>query len=146
MIDFKNYRRVELRDVAMWERAKKGKTYPAGCSTLQVSATKGLIEYLHGPREVEDKFVVITPNSDIVPFYFNVVLKKNIDEFLYAYKSGLNIQFSDVGHFPIELHNHETQEQIAKMVAQMDGAIEQEERTIEIGQSMKQNFLSEMMI
>lgn len=41
MVDFKTYEIVKLEDVAEYARAKQGKIYPAGTSTLQISATRG---------------------------------------------------------------------------------------------------------
>lgn len=146
MIDFNSYERVKLEDVAEFGRAKKGYVYPRGTSTLQISATNGQIGYLHEPSVVEEKHVVIIPSAGIVPKYFNVVLQKNIDHFITKYKTGLNIQERDVGRFPIELHNFETQ----KVVAEMFEFIEQEEAIvkaeIEMTQRMKENFLNQMMI
>lgn len=41
MVDFRTYEVVKLKDVAEYARAKQGKIYPAGTSTLQISATRG---------------------------------------------------------------------------------------------------------
>lgn len=41
MVDFRTYEVVKLEDVAEYARAKQGKIYPAGTSTLQISATRG---------------------------------------------------------------------------------------------------------
>lgn len=41
MVDFRTYEIVKLEDVAEYARAKQGKIYPAGTSTLQISATRG---------------------------------------------------------------------------------------------------------
>lgn len=146
MIDFNTYECVKLEDVAEYGRAKKGHVYPRGTSTLQISATNGQIDYLHEPGEVEEKHVVIIPSAGIVPKYFNVVLQKNIGHFIAKYKTGLNIQERDVGRFPIELHNVDTQE----VIAEMFNFFEQEEAIIkaeiEVAQRMKDTFLNQMMI
>lgn len=141
-----NIKHCELKDVATWERAKAGKVYPVGCSILQISATKGGIFYLDNPQEVESKYVVITPNNDIEPFYFNIVLKRNINKFLYAYKSGLNIQEHDVGHYPIELHDYDKQVEIAKIVDHFNSIEEKEQKTIGNLNDLKSNMLSKMYV
>lgn len=141
-----NIKHCELKDVATWERAKAGKVYPAGCSALQISATKGGIFYLDGPQEVESKYVVITPSNDIEHFYFNIVLKRNINKFLYAYKSGLNIQANDVGHYPIDLHDYDKQVEIAKVVTKLDAMAEQKKQTAETLQNFKSESLHSMFV
>lgn len=141
-----NIKYCELKDVATWERAKAGKVYQIGCSILQISATKGGIFYLGKPQEVESKYVVIMPNDDIEPFYFNIVLKRNVNKFLYAYKSGLNIQENDVGHYPIDLHDYDKQVEIAKVVKEMDTKTDQIETRTNILMNIKANMLSGMFI
>lgn len=137
-------KRCELKDVATWERAKAGKIYPVGCSTLQISATKGQIGYLDQPQEVEPKDVVIKPNQDIQPYYFYVILKKNIGTFLSAYKQGLNIREQDVGHYPLELHDYDKQMEIAKIVKGIDTAIVHADKSLNVAKDLKQNMLRNM--
>lgn len=141
-----NIKHCELKDVATWERAKAGKVYPVGCSILQISATKGGIFYLDRPQEVESKYVVIMPNDDIEPFYFNIVLKRNINKFLYAYKSGLNIQEHDVGHYPIDLHDYDKQVEIARAVKGIDTKTDRVETRTNILMNVKANMLGNMFI
>lgn len=45
MVDFRTYEVVKLEDVAEYARAKQGKIYPAGTSTLQISATRGVLGF-----------------------------------------------------------------------------------------------------
>lgn len=49
MIDFTTYEEVLLGDVAEYARAKQGHIYPAGTSTIQISATRGQVGYLTEP-------------------------------------------------------------------------------------------------
>lgn len=146
MIDFNTYECVKLEDVASYERAKQGHIYPRGASTLQISATKGQIGYLEYPSEVHTKEVVIIPQAGIYPKYFNIVLQKNIDQFMAKYATGINIQEREVGNFPIELHDYETQVAIAQMM----GFIDRKEREIQMEidnyTKMKKTMLDEMMI
>lgn len=76
MIDFNTYEEVKLEDVAEYARAKKGKVYPAGTSTIQISATRGQVGYLNRSREVHSKDVAIIPQAGINPRYFNIVMQK----------------------------------------------------------------------
>ena len=81
MIDLNTYEEVKLEDVAEYARAKKGKVYPVGTSTIQISATRGQIGYLTEPRDIETKHVAIVPQAGINPKYFNIVMQKNVEEF-----------------------------------------------------------------
>lgn len=45
MVDFRTYEIVKLEDVAEYARAKQGKLYPAGTTTLQISATRGILVF-----------------------------------------------------------------------------------------------------
>lgn len=146
MIDFNSYECVKLEDVAEYGRAKEGFVYPRGTSTLQISATKGQIDYLEVPREVHTKEVAIIPQSGINPKYFNIVMQKNVEQFLLKYKTGLNIQEKEVGNFPIELHNPETQEAISKIFDFLDGEERQIQAEINTLETMKSTMLDYMMI
>ena len=63
MVDFRTYEVVKLEDVAEYARAKQGKIYPAGKSTLQISATRGGIGFLSEPGYVHTKNVAIIPQT-----------------------------------------------------------------------------------
>lgn len=141
MIDFNTYEEVKLEDVAEYARAKKGWTYPAGTSTIQISATRGQIGYLDKPSEVETKYVAIIPQAGINPKYFNTVMQNNIEKFMFRYASGLNIKERDVGKFPIYLHNKETQDAVAKMF----GYVEEQEQIAQAEISNLKNLKSNLM-
>lgn len=115
MVDFRTYEIVKLEDVAEYARAKQGKTYPAGTSTLQISATRGGIGFLSEPGYVHTKNVAIIPQTGIDPLYFNIAMQRNIDLFMHKYATGINIQEHEVGKFPIYLHDYETQKAIVAM-------------------------------
>lgn len=146
MIDFNSYECVKLEDVAEFGRAKQGHIYPRGASTLQISATKGQIDYLNVPRAVHTKKVVIIPQAGIDTFYFNVILQKNIEEFMRKYATGINIQEHEVGKFPIQLHNSETQKVIAKMMKYLDDKETEIEKEINTLTKMKNTMLNKMMV
>lgn len=146
MIEFNTYEEVKLEDVAEYARAKRGKVYPAGTSTIQISATRGQIGYLIEPKGIETKYVAIVPQAGINPKYFNIVMQKNVEEFIYKYGSGLNIQEKDVGKFPIQLHNKETQDAIAKMFGYAEDQEQIAQAEIDNLKSLKQTLLNKMMV
>jgi len=146
MIDFTTYEEVKLEDVAEFGRAKAGYIYPAGSSTIQISASKGQVGYLYQKSEVASKNVVIIPQSGIDKFYFNIILKKNIDEFMCKFATGINVQEKEIGNFPIQLHCYEAQKAIAGIVREMDNRCNEQENEITKLKEFKKTLLSEMLI
>ena len=146
MIDFHTFENVMLEDVAEYGRAKAHHIYPAGTSTLQISATRGQIGFLFEDSEIAAKYVAIIPSAGINPKYFNIVLHKNIDEFMHKYATGINIKESEVGKFPIQLHNIETQNAIVKMFDFVEMQENQVQEDINNLTNLKQTLLNQMMI
>ncbi|NVO88934.1 restriction endonuclease subunit S [Lactobacillus rhamnosus] len=146
MIDFSSYERVKLIDVADFERAKKGHIYPSGSSTFQISATRGQIGYLDHPQTVKSKDAVITPAAGINGRYFNLILQKNVDEFMHKYATGLNVQLDELGFFPIEICNSETQEAIARMLMFVGDKESEAHDELNYLLELKQALLQRMML
>ena len=146
MIDFNTYECVKLEDVAEYARAKEGHVYPRGSSTIQISATNGQIDYLEYPQTVESKHVVIIPQAGINSKYFNYVLQKNIDVFVRKFKTGLNIQEQEIGKFPIELHDSETQKAVAKMLNYVDEEEKRRREEVDVLTEFKKTLLNQMMV
>ena len=144
-IDFHSYEQVKLEDVAEFGRAKQGHIYPRGASTLQISATKGQIGYLYEPSEVHTKEVVIIPQAGINPRYFNYVMQKNIRAFMRKYAIGINIQEQEVGQFPIEVHNLDTQEAVVSLLEFLNEKEKIVQDEMESMVKLKQFMLSNMM-
>lgn len=119
-IDFHSYEQVKLEDVAEYGRAKQGHVYPRGATTLQISASRGQLGYLNDSSEVPTKNVVIIPQAGIDPRYFNYVMQKNIDVFMRKYATGINVQENEVGQFPIEIHNSDTQKAVVELLDFLD--------------------------
>ena len=146
MIDFDNFECVKLEDVAEFGRAKAGYIYPAGTSTIQISATKGQIDFLEYPREVPTKEVVIIPKNGIEPKYFNLILQRNVEKFIAKYATGINIQEKEIGNFPIELFNRETQKAFVRMMDHITDEIATAENELIIYKEMKKAFLGDLML
>lgn len=134
MVDFKTYEIVKLEDVAEYARAKQGKIYPAGTSTLQISATRGGIGFLSEPGYVHTKNVAIIPQAGIDPLYFNIAMQRNIDLFMHKYATGINIQE----------HDYETQKAIVAMFRQLEHEMMVERDTVNVLKDLKNNMLSNM--
>lgn len=137
---------VNLQDIAKYERARKGKRYPEGCSIIQVSATTGEVQYLENNQEVEGKYVVIIPHKENNARYINIVIEKNMAEFINKYKSGLNIQMADIGRFPIQLHSLAKQVEIVRITEKIEAEMKIAEKETEIVKELKKTMLDEMLI
>ena len=145
-IDFHSYEQVKLEDVAEYGRAKQGYVYPRGTTTLQISASRGQLDYLDYPREVATRYVVIIPQAGIHPRYFNYVMQKNIDAFMRKYATGINVQENDVGQFPIEVHNTDTQEAMVELLEYLDEQEQIIQGEIEGLTKTKKAMLNMMMV
>lgn len=146
MIDFHQYENVKLEDVAEYGRAKNGHIYPRGSSTIQISATRGQIGFLEAPSKVKTKDVVIIPTSGINPRYFNMILHKNMDQFMNKYATGINIQEDEIGKFPIQYHNQDTQEAVAKFMKFLSDEDQQVQDEIDGLKMLKSKLLDAMMV
>lgn len=146
MVDFRTYEIVKLEDVAEYARAKQGKIYPAGTSTLQISATRGEISFLSEQGYVHTKNVAIIPQAGIDPLYFNIAMQRNIDLFMHKYATGINIQEHEVGKFPIYLHDYETQKAIVAMFRQLEHEMAVERDTVNALKDLKSNMLKNMFV
>ncbi len=146
MVDFRTYEVVKLEDVAEYARAKQGKVYPAGTTTLQISATRGDIGFLFEPGYIHTKNVAIIPQTGIDPLYFNIAMQRNIDLFMHKYATGINIQEREVGKFPIYLHDYETQKSIVLMFRQLEHEMEVERNTVNALKDLKSNMLKNMFV
>lgn len=144
MVDLTTYEEVKLEDVAEFARAKQGYTYPAGTSTIQISAARGQVGYLTKPGGVATKNVAIIPQAGINPKYFNIMLLRNIDRFRAKYQTDINIQEHEIGKMPIQIANPETQSAIVQLWEFMERELIRETRELEALKKLKQNSLSMM--
>ena len=146
MVDFRTYEVVKLEDVAEYARAKQGKLYPSGTTTLQISATRGDIGFLFEPGYIHTKNVAIIPQTGIDPLYFNIAMQRNIDLFMHKYATGINIQEHEVGKFPIYLHDYETQKAIVLMFRQLEHEMAVERDMVNTLKDLKNNMLNNMFV
>ena len=145
-ISLNTYEEIKLEDIAEYGRAKEGYLYPRGTSTIQISATRGQVGYLEEAGYIKSKDVAIIPQAGINPKYFNIILNKNIAQFMNKYATGINIQEHDIGKFPVQLHNQETQHAIVTHVNQMEEKIGHEEAEIAALEKLKKSLMTQMFV
>ena len=134
-----------LSEVAQIERAKKGKAYPAGCSLIALSATKGEVEYLEESGEVETRYAVIVPDTQIVlGKYLHNAICYFFPEFLYRHRTGINLQFEDLKFLKISICSLADQRRFINELEEVDRRIKQENKLVERAKDMKKSMLGEL--
>lgn len=91
---------MQVADIEL--RPTKGKIYPKGTITIQISATRGQIVILDKPREIESHYAVILPkiNAD----YLYAVIQKFFPRFFNQRVQGLNLRSEELQHFNLPIH------------------------------------------
>lgn len=122
---------VNLKDLSNIERAINKKIYPAGCTLIQISATRGYVLFLEKEGEVETKYAVIIPNNEVDSRYLNIAITNAFDEWYYDNKTGMNIPFSTFDNFKIKYHkSREQQLKIVKIFGNLDNQISKEQTNV----------------
>lgn len=139
---------VRLLDVASIERARSGKTYPAGSTLIQVSATDGKLRYMDEPGEVAQKFAAIEPDcARVSPAYLFWALGIALPPFLARYQTTMNIQMGVFDHLRLEIHNdRDTQDEIVRLFASVDEQIDGIQRDIDMLKEFKRWHLGAMFV
>lgn len=134
--------RYRLPDLAKWERAKKGKEYPAGCTLLQVSASRGQLVYMDQPGQVDSKYCVIQPDpAKVDPYFLHLAIDWEMPEFLAKEQTGINIQPECLMRFMVTIPDDRSeQERFAKAMKLTDAEIQEYEKQLAGIKGMK-NFL-----
>lgn len=103
---FNKYRMVKLLDIATVERSKKGKIYKAGSSLIQLSATRGQMQYMNEDGKVDAKYAVIIPkkkSNNTKYLYF--IIRMAMPGFLQVYQTGLNVAPDVFRYMEIMIHD-----------------------------------------
>lgn len=144
-MDFHDYKIVKLTDIANIERAVKGKIYPEGSIKIQLSATKGAVEFQKQCGEIESKYAVVEPKTNINKRYLFTSIEKSFPEFYHRFIADINLQIESLNFFEICIHNSlETQEYIAKVAELNEKEILKEQMIIESYKNIKKNFMNNM--
>ncbi|HFI0682445.1 TPA: SAM-dependent DNA methyltransferase [Streptococcus suis] len=103
---FENAPRV--KDVALVERAKKGRIYPKGTILIQMSATRGQMGVLESDGYVETHYACICPHWSVDSDCLALALSLTINPWFARVKEGLNVTLEDIADMPI--HRWETKQ------------------------------------
>lgn len=146
MLDFSNYRKIRLQEVATIERAEKGKLYPEGCTLIALSATRGQVEYSAEGGEIESRWAVVVPGEGNDPKYIYHSITRSFPEFLEKYKTGINLQMEVLDFLEIALHPIREQKEIVRMLEIVEEKQKKEERLLETWKEAKKYYLGKMFL
>lgn len=98
------YKKVKLLDIASIERAKN-KEYSHGVTIVQISATKGQVEYVDETMIIGSHYVVLKPCNKIDSKYFYFAVKNSTDEFFYKFQTGLNMKVEEFKYMELYIED-----------------------------------------
>ena len=135
---------VNIKELANIERSS-GKVYPAGCTLIQVNATRGQVLYHAEEAEIPIKYAVVTANDKVLPKYLYHMISFRADAFFHAIQTGLNIQIDSLSEMKLKIHTDlEKQVEIVRYLDVIERMEATEETAIELLKQAKQTNLSEM--
>lgn len=145
LINSKRYKTTKLVDIAMIERATKGKEYPAGSILIQLSASNGQILYLDSVQQVETKYAVVTLRENYDSKYIFYALQNSMPEFIAKYQSDINLQYESLKYLQIFVHEDiETQKHIVALFEELEWEIKGEEKIIDKYKNVKKGYLDKI--
>lgn len=137
---------MKLKDIAHIERAKKGKIYPKYSTIIQISATKGQVQFIQKDSYIETKYAVIVPNNEYPPLFVYGMIKTFMPEFYNKYAVGLNIKAHEIGEMDIKLCQKDKMQEIHDFLFESSKLLERVERKIDVLQDLKKEQLDALFI
>lgn len=140
------YKKVKLLDIASIERATN-KEYSSGVTIVQVSATRGQVEYVNEAKTIESKYVVLKPCDEFDSKYFYFAVKNSADEFFYKFQTGLNMKVEDFKHMELDIEDDiNIQKEQAKNMEIIERAILLSEQELSEVKEFKNTMLSKLFV
>ncbi|NQH33557.1 hypothetical protein HO665_04845 [Streptococcus suis] len=137
---------TKITELASIERSS-GKVYPAGCTLIQISATRGQVFYHAEEKEIPSHYAVFLPNDKVLPKYLYHMISFQADAFFHAIQTGLNIQMDTLNEMKLKIHTDlKKQAEIVKYLDVIEKMEAKEEATIELLKQAKQTHLSKMFV
>lgn len=140
------YKKVKLLDIASIERATN-KEYCSGVTIVQVSATRGQVEYVNEAKTIESKYVVLKPCDKFDSKYFYFAVKNSADEFFYKFQTGLNMKVEDFKHMELDVEDDiNIQKEYVKNMEIIERAILLSEQELSEVKEFKNTMLSKLFV
>lgn len=144
----KEHKKMNLLDLVDIERSKKNKLYPAGSILIQLSATRGQMQYMNRPGPADAKYgVMLLKNKSINSRYLYFILNMSMSSFLEVYQTGLNIVPEVFKFMNLDIHtDKEIQDKIAEMFDDLENIENNYQKEISRWKDVKQFHLDKMFI
>lgn len=137
---------LNITELARIERSS-GKIYPAGCTLIQISATRGQVLYQAEEKEVPDRYAVLIPNDKVLAKYLFHAVSHQSPKFFHAVQTGLNIQIEALSEMKVRIHiDLEKQAEIVSRLDMNEKLISAETATIESLEKTKKTLLSQLFV
>lgn len=141
------WRYKNIYDLCTVERAISGKTYKAGTCYIKLSAVDEAVGQIKEPGEIASRYAAMEPKDDIDTDYLRIAIEKAFPDFLYRYRTTINLQFDTLRCFEIPWH---TEPEARRYIADAFRRIEREQQSlaklIEEEKQMKKWYLDKMMV
>lgn len=144
MNDFNKFKIVGINDIGVVERAKHDKIYKQGCTLIALSATKGEVEYLNEERKIDTRYAVVIPNEENNSKYIYLSILQAFPEFIYEWKTGINLQFDKLQYLRFHLHDRVTQDEIVDKLDTVNRKEKDTRQKIRLWKELKKSFLEEL--
>lgn len=140
------YKKVKLLDIASIERAKN-KEYCPGVTIVQISATRGQVEYVDEARKIRNQYVVLKPCDKFDSKYFYFAVKNSADEFFYKFQTGLNMKIEEFKHMELDVEDDiNIQKEQVKNMEIIERAILLSEQELSEVKEFKNTMLSKLFV
>ena len=140
-------RLVPITDVCEVERAKDGKTYPAGTCYVTLSAAHDAVLRLSEDGPIESRYAALTPRDGAEADYIKAVLDRAFPRWLESHRTGINLKFEELATLYVEWHDDRKQRrEVGETSRRMDELMEAERKTIEGLKGLKSYMLLRMFV
>lgn len=140
-------RLVPITDVCEVERAKEGKTYPAGTCYVTLSAAHDTVLRLSEDGMIESRYAALIPRDGAEADYIKVVLDRAFPRWLESHRTGINLKFEELATLYVEWHdNRKQRREVVEASRRMDELMEAERKTVEGLKGLKSYMLLRMFI
>jgi len=140
-------RLVPIADVCEVERAKEGKTYPAGTCYVTLSAAHDTVLRLSEDGTIESRYAALIPRDGAEADYIKVVLDRAFPRWLESHRTGINLKFEELATLYVEWHdNRKRRREVVEASKRMDELMEAERKTVEGLKGLKGYMLLRMFI
>ena len=140
-------RLVPITDVCEVERAKEGKTYPAGTCYVTLYAAHDTVLCLSEDGMIESRYAALIPRDGAEADYIKVVLDRAFPRWLESHRTGINLKFEELATLYVEWHdNRKQRREVVEASKRMDELMEAERKTVEGLKGLKSYMLLRMFI